>query len=518
MQKVKPEITQEEKVATLKISLYLFYPLVVLTFLAFATLKYFLNFPLEMTHAWFLLFLCAIIGVIHHYLVLKGWLLDFLYYFSLTTSVGFVVVLLIHYTGGIATPLILIPLLAIAIEGAAYPYPKLIYTVFLYSVFVSFLVIFEYFGLIESIIIIEGLNLYKYPFYVFGYLTGILFLYISVGIVSAIIGGEVRKQTRIAEQGKADFEKKTVDLLNSQKATLSIMADLNRAKGELEKRVVERTAELEEAKTDLERKVTERTEDLDKSRKAILHMMKNLKQDITKLQAVDRMKTEFLAVISHELRTPLTPIKGYISMFLGELYGKLAPQYKRAAGIIQKQSDHLLGLIDSVLDVSRLERGVSMELKKEPVSVRAILDELMEAMQPQFEARQIKTKINLPKDLPTMIAEPNKIRRLLTNLLGNALKFTPLNGYIEIIGIKEDGTIQLQVIDNGIGLEKDRLEKIFDKFYQVDGTYTRAAGGVGLGLTIAKEIVEAHGGKIWAESEGLGRGTKFCFTLPVGGG
>ena len=234
------------------------------------------------------------------------------------------------------------------------------------------------------------------------------------------------------------------------------------------------------------------------------------------LKVVDRMKTQFLSVISHELRTPLTPIMGYVSMYLNEQFGKLSPEYKQSAEVIMKESKHLLGLIDSVLDISRIESGKTLELEKEPILIRAMVEELIEVFKPQIDTRQLKLEVEIPPDFPTLMADPAKLLRVFTNLLGNALKFTPVGGKIKIIGITGDNTVEMRVIDDGVGIAKENLEKVFEKFYQVDSSYTRTAGGVGLGLAIAKEIVESHGGKIWVESEGLGKGSKFCFTLPIG--
>jgi len=236
------------------------------------------------------------------------------------------------------------------------------------------------------------------------------------------------------------------------------------------------------------------------------------------LKVVDRTKNQFLSVVSHELRTPLTPIIGYISMFLSGRFGELAPDYKKAAEIIMKESKHLLRLIDSVLDISRFESGKTMGLNKEPLSIKNLVEELIEVYKPQIDTRQLTLEIEISPDFPTLMADPANLLRVITNLFGNALKFTPVSGRIKIVGIKADNSVELRVIDNGIGIARENLEKIFEKFYQVDSSYTRATGGVGLGLAIAKEIVEAHGGRIWAESDGIGRGSRFCFTIPISGG
>lgn len=233
------------------------------------------------------------------------------------------------------------------------------------------------------------------------------------------------------------------------------------------------------------------------------------------LKAVDKMKTEFLSVISHELRTPLTPILGYISMFLNEQFGKLTPEYLAQAGTIKKESEHLLSLIDSILDVSRLERGIQMALDKKPILLRSLLADLRDVFKPDYEARQIKLEIDLSPDFPTIVGDSSKLHRLFTNLLGNALKFAPRGGWVKVNGRLAGDKVIIEVGDNGIGVAPENLSRLFEKFYQVDGTYTRAAGGVGLGLAIAKEIVAAHGGEIRAESPGVGRGLKIIFTLPI---
>lgn len=258
-------------------------------------------------------------------------------------------------------------------------------------------------------------------------------------------------------------------------------------------------------------------EDTTEARDRADNATKELAKTYEDLKAVDRMKTEFLSVVSHELRTPITPIKGYASMLISETLGKLSDEQKSAVTVIQKEGDHLLNLIDSILDVSRLSYGRPLELEKQPVLIRTLAEELNDVLQPEAKMRDIDISVGLPPDFPTIMGDPVKLRRLLANLLGNSLKFTPKGGHIKIAGSADQDMVEVSVIDDGIGLAKESLEKIFERFYQVDSSYTRAAGGIGLGLAIAKEIVETHGGRILAESGGLGKGTKISFTLPIGG-
>ena len=228
----------------------------------------------------------------------------------------------------------------------------------------------------------------------------------------------------------------------------------------------------------------------------------------------EQIETGFMSVISHELRTPLTLIQGYLELLLSEP-GKLTPEQKNALDTIKKQSLRLLDLIDSVLDITRVEYGKPIEIKKEPVSLNAIIMEVVGGMAFLFQEKEIKVGTALAPEIETIMADETKIARVISNLLGNALKFTPKKGEIGVKTTKTGAAVQVEIWDTGIGLEPENLQKIFDKFFQVDSSYTRWAGGIGMGLAIVKEIVEAHGGKTWAQSEGLGRGSRFIFTLPL---
>jgi two-component system phosphate regulon sensor histidine kinase PhoR len=239
-------------------------------------------------------------------------------------------------------------------------------------------------------------------------------------------------------------------------------------------------------------------------------------KDITELKKVDELKSEFLSVVSHELRTPLTPIKGYLSLLLGGQLGEMDPKQKEALKIILNQSNHLHNLIDTVIDISRIEAGKRLELEKEPIFLEEVVKEIVGASTSAFSAKNIRIEARYPESSLVVIGDKKKLLRVLDNLLGNALKFTPSGGMVQIAVKKGDNRMEVTVADTGIGIEAKYLSKIFERFYQIDSSYTRSVGGIGMGLAIAKEVVEAHGGKIWTESEGPGRGTKIVFTLPIG--
>jgi signal transduction histidine kinase len=276
--------------------------------------------------------------------------------------------------------------------------------------------------------------------------------------------------------------------------------------------------QIMKAREELELRVSERTRDLEDARRATLHLLKDLREDVIKLEAVDRMKTEFISMVGHELRGPLTPIKGYLSLVLEDKAGQISDQQREALGTVVKQSNYLEDLIDSLLDLSRLELGKPIPIVKEPLSIKQVFDDIIEAVKIELDKRQQDLKIEIVGDLPAIMADGVKLKRVLSNLVGNAIKFTSRGGEIKMRALtKENGGIRIEVIDNGIGIPQDLLEKIFEKFYQIDSSYTRETGGIGMGLTIARELVELHGGRLWAESAGPGKGSKFIVELPVEG-
>lgn len=243
------------------------------------------------------------------------------------------------------------------------------------------------------------------------------------------------------------------------------------------------------------------------------------KDNVVKLRTIDRMKTEFMSMVSHELRTPLTSISGFISHILDGKTGRITEKQNRFLKIVKDQSKHLEALIGSLLDFTRIETG-RLEIVTEPTNLETFIRGIIHGMHPQMKGKGIKLKMHIEENIPEVPLDQEKIRRVFSNLLGNAIRFTPPPGSIEIIAKKKRGKgkkkfVKVAVADTGIGIRRENLKRIFDKFYQVDSSLTRAVGGMGMGLSIAKEIVKAHGGRIWAESEGEGRGSKFSFALPI---
>ncbi|MEE8410841.1 MAG: ATP-binding protein, partial [Myxococcota bacterium] len=268
--------------------------------------------------------------------------------------------------------------------------------------------------------------------------------------------------------------------------------------------------------------ITGAFEDLERSNREL----KNANQ---KLQDLDRLKSNFIATVSHELRTPLTSVIGYSEMLLEGLAGDLGDEQRDYVTTILEKGESLLNLIGQVLDLSRIESG-NVFMVREKVQVRDIIELALSDIRPQAERRRITLEVDVNEDLQPIMADRDKFRRVLTNLLGNAVKFTPELGTISVKADvyevpPEEGDrfdmfepernrhMQLQIIDTGIGIHEDKLEQIFDAFYQVDNTSTREFGGTGLGLTIVRNFITAHGGRITVKST-VGSGSTFTVVLP----
>ena len=229
-----------------------------------------------------------------------------------------------------------------------------------------------------------------------------------------------------------------------------------------------------------------------------------------------RMKEQFAANISHELRTPLNLILGFSElMYLSpEIYGDIPwpPTLRRDVYQIYRASRHLLEMIDDVLDLSRFEM-VGFTLNKEPTAIEPLLRGVMEIAQALFRGRPIRLEMEIKPDLPMLEMDRTRIRQVLLNLLNNAQRFTEA-GTVRVEAKRAGDEVVISVSDTGPGIPADQLARIFDEFYQVDRSLRRAHEGAGLGLAISKRFVEAHDGRIWAESE-IGRGSIFSFALPI---
>lgn len=242
--------------------------------------------------------------------------------------------------------------------------------------------------------------------------------------------------------------------------------------------------------------------------------MVSVLSDITKQKELDRLKASFIANVSHELRTPLVAIDKSISLILSKTAGEVSSAQEQFLSIAERNLKRLSLLINDLLDLSKLEAG-KMQLNLKPTLIDKVINESVEGLNAWAKTKNITIEKRIQPGLPEFNMDSDRIIQVLNNLIGNAVKFTPDNGNITIEARKvfERGEIEVSVADTGIGINKEDLGKVFDKFYQAGVRVATDIMGTGIGLSIAKEIVELHRGKIWAESE-KGSGAKFTFTLP----
>jgi signal transduction histidine kinase len=232
------------------------------------------------------------------------------------------------------------------------------------------------------------------------------------------------------------------------------------------------------------------------------------------LQRASKAKDEFLAHMTHELRTPMNSIIGFSEVLCGEKFGPLNEKQKKYAQNILISGRHLFSLINDVLDLAKVESG-KMELQSSLFSAKSCLEEALLMMEGFPSLEKIKPVLQIDGALGEIRADQRKIKQVLCNLLANAVKFSPACK----VGIKArriDGGIEVSVWDAGIGIAAENLEKVFEAFFCVESAYTKTTKGTGLGLAICRKIIELHGGKMWIESEGVGKGTAVKFTIPVG--
>jgi len=244
--------------------------------------------------------------------------------------------------------------------------------------------------------------------------------------------------------------------------------------------------------------------------------LKKLNQELKKknkeLEEIGQLKSQFVSNVSHELRTPLNGVLGYAELLRDGIYGPVNDEQKKALQNIIFSGNHLLDLINEILDFSKLQ-NCQMELYKEIFSVYNLIDAVAATVKPMLRNLPIELIIQMPPELPAVYVDSQKIYQVFINIVGNAMKFTQ-RGEIKIEARLVDSEILFSVHDTGIGIAKENIPLIFEEFRQLDGSNTRRYGGTGIGLSLSKRLIELHGGRIWVESE-VGKGSTFYFTLPL---
>ncbi|MCP4653046.1 MAG: HAMP domain-containing histidine kinase [Candidatus Omnitrophica bacterium] len=250
------------------------------------------------------------------------------------------------------------------------------------------------------------------------------------------------------------------------------------------------------AKDDLEKKIRRRTGELVKS--------------LNEIEIISKTKSDFISSVSHELRTPLTSVKGFSSLLIAEKFGKLPAEAKTRLEKIDINVNKLVDMVNMLLDISRIESGKT-EVKIAPADIVKLIKDICDFLSPQIQAKEITLSTDTPENL-SVYMDKGLIERVLINLINNALKFTPQGGKIIISCKKEAKQATVSIIDNGCGIPKNDIEKIFGEFYRTQ--LTKNIQGTGLGLSLVKRIIDTHKEKIWVESE-IDKGASFNFTLKL---
>ncbi len=351
-----------------------------------------------------------------------------------------------------------------------------------------------------------------------------VFLSIAGTIVAYSISVSVMRLQDASERiGKGQLDTRVAvsskDELGALASTLNQMAsDLKKSRDEISRGA----KEVEASKKELEEKVRE----LQEGKSAILNMMEDseelnkelisahnkLKENLKELKETDVKKNEFMSIAAHELKTPMTSIHGFSQLLQNPEIAGDPEKRGKYLKIMDKETTRLAKLVNDVLDLSRIDLN-ALRFDISEVDVGQIIDTVKTEMSVQMKAKGLDSEYNLAKGIPRINTDKERLTQILMNLINNSVKYTQ-KGKITVNVSKDGNNVHFAVRDTGIGIAKNNQSKIFTRFYQVDSSYTRSAGGVGLGLSLCREIVELLGGRIWFTSE-LNRGSEFHFTLPV---
>ncbi|PIP18547.1 MAG: sensor histidine kinase, partial [Parcubacteria group bacterium CG23_combo_of_CG06-09_8_20_14_all_35_6] len=243
---------------------------------------------------------------------------------------------------------------------------------------------------------------------------------------------------------------------------------------------------------------------------------KKLESAYEELKVLDHAKSEFVSIASHQLRTPLTAIKGYISMILEGSYGSLQEKTKESLTKVYQANERLIKLVNDLLDLSRLESG-KIEIQKKKTSLDVMVTNVVEMLKIQAQNKNLYLKMKKPRELiPQLDIDEQKISQAVLNIIDNAIRYTENGGIvIEVSLEKEEKKIVIEIKDTGLGMDKKDIQDLFESFSRGKVATKHWTEGAGLGLYIAKKFVEMHNGKIWAESDGIDKGSSFFIELPI---
>jgi signal transduction histidine kinase len=306
--------------------------------------------------------------------------------------------------------------------------------------------------------------------------------------------------------GAVDYLQKPVNA-PVLRAKVAVFAELHRKSREIE--ITNRTllAEVTE-RHHAERRLQELNDNLDR---LVTERTQALRQLESELREADRRKDEFIATLAHELRNPLAPVRNAVYILQHDAAGVHA---QKARDIIARQVKVMARLVDDLMDVSRINRG-HIELRLERIDLATVVQQAVEASRPFIEEGAHALVLDLPQEPLPIDVDPTRLSQVLVNLLANAAKYTDPGGRIELRVRRDGAVIGITVMDNGVGIAAEHLRSVFDMFSQVEDVLKRSRGGLGIGLSLVKHVVELHGGQVEAQSAGIGAGSSFVITLPA---
>ena len=251
-----------------------------------------------------------------------------------------------------------------------------------------------------------------------------------------------------------------------------------------------------------------------KLEKEVEKATKELRDANVKLKKLDESKSEFISIASHQLRTPLTVTKGYVSMILEGSFGKISAVQRDSLDKVYQSNERLIRLVENLLNLSRIESG-RLQFKYETMNLETVVDSVVEELTQKAKEKKLKFEYKKPvKSLPKITIDQEKIRQVVMNIIDNSIKYTA-KGTVTVSLKKEENNIEFCVSDTGMGIGAEDLPRLFQKFQRGTGTFLVHTEGTGLGLYVAREMIEQHKGEIWAESNGKNKGSKFIFTIPI---